>query len=102
MDPEVGDNLNFGEIIMKRKLSASFIALAAGALLAGPVVGTAAASPAYQLPAHQQGDWGGYNRPGWHDPRDPYRNDWRCDRHGHWHNNDHDRWGHRDFRCRMW
>ena len=68
---------------MKRKLSATFIALTAGALLIGPVAGTAVAAPSNALPAQQD-------------------NDWRCDRHGFWHNDQHDNWGHRDQRCHRW
>jgi hypothetical protein len=30
----------------------------------------------------RDGDWGGFGRPGWHDPGDPWDNDWHCDRHG--------------------
>lgn len=91
-----------------------FIAAAAGALIVGPMVGTASATAI--TPAHQDtgsaggpgpdqgqgGDWGGYNRPGWTDPGDPYHQDWHCDRHGNWHNDEHDQWGHRDDRCRNW
>jgi hypothetical protein len=87
---------------MKRTLSASFVAIAAGALLAGPVIGSAAADPIHSAPWHQDNNWGGFNRPGFHDPRDPYRNDWHCDSRGFWHNDEHDAWGHRDQRCRPW
>ncbi|WP_216894154.1 hypothetical protein [Nocardia alni] len=87
---------------MKRKLSASIVALAAGAMIAGPMIGTASAAPVYSAPAHQDGGWGGFNNPGRHDPHDPWHQDWRCDRHGFWHNDQHDWWGHRDFRCRGW
>ncbi|WP_067676031.1 hypothetical protein [Nocardia miyunensis] len=87
---------------MKRTLSASFVAIAAGALLAGPVIGSAAANPVQPAPVHQDNNWGGFNRPGWHDPKDPFRQDWHCDRQGMWHNNEHDRGGHHDRRCRAW
>ncbi len=87
---------------MRKKLSATFIALTAGALLIGPVTGAAVAAPSNALPAQQDNDWGGHNNPGWHDPHDPFRNDWHCDRHGFWHNDQHDGWGHRDQRCHRW
>ncbi|MFF3574916.1 hypothetical protein [Nocardia jiangxiensis] len=87
---------------MKRTLSASFVAIAAGALLVGPVIGSAAANPVFPGLSHQNNDWGGFNRPGYHDPKDPFRNDWHCDRHGNWHNNEHDNQGHHDQRCRTW
>ncbi|AHH21258.1 hypothetical protein [Nocardia nova] len=82
---------------MKKALQASFIALAAGAVIAGPLAGSAMADP-----GHHDQDWGGLNRPGWSDPRDPFHNDWHCDRHGNWHNDEHDGWGHHDQRCRIW
>jgi hypothetical protein len=47
-------------------------------------------------------DWGGFNRPGWVDPNDPWHNDWHCDRYGSWHNDEHDQWGHPDSRCHKW
>ncbi|MFE3953431.1 hypothetical protein ACFXPS_04500 [Nocardia sp. NPDC059091] len=89
-----------------------FIAAAAGALIAGPTIGTASAATI--APAHkdtgsagwgdqgQGGDWGGYNRPGWTDPGDPWHNDWHCDRHGNWHDDERDQWGRHDDRCRAW
>jgi hypothetical protein len=89
---------------VKMKLASTLaVVAAAGAVFVGPLAGSAtAAVPGAQFPAHQDGDWGGWNRPGWHDPRDPFRNDWHCDRHGVWHNDEHDQWGHSDGRCRPW
>ncbi|MFE3054714.1 TetR/AcrR family transcriptional regulator [Nocardia sp. NPDC059239] len=50
----------------------------------------------------QGGDWGGYNRPSWTDPGDPWHNDWHCDRHGNWHDDERDQWGRHDDRCPAW
>ncbi|MCX4096920.1 hypothetical protein [Nocardia sp. alder85J] len=104
-------------MVVKSKLLAPlFIALAAGVMTV-PAIGAASASPV-DLPGlvHQQppgpwdrdhdGDhdgWGGFERPGFFDPRDPFHNDWHCDRRGRWHDDEHDRWGHDDFgRCHVW
>ncbi|WP_405490308.1 hypothetical protein [Nocardia sp. NBC_00511] len=95
-----------------RIIGTLFVAAASGALIAGPMIGTASAA----VPTLQQdwnhgwdnhdhdrdGDWGGFNRPGWADPNDPWRNDWHCDRHGNWHWDEHDHDGHHDDRCRAW
>ncbi|WP_019930651.1 hypothetical protein [Nocardia sp. BMG111209] len=97
---------------MKSKLLATLFIGAAASMMMVPAIGAASASPA-DLPgiAHQQpwdhdrdhDGWGGFERPGWFDPRDPFRNDWHCDRHGRWHEDEHDRWGHDDFgRCHAW
>ncbi|MGO4614305.1 hypothetical protein AB4305_08275 [Nocardia sp. 2YAB30] len=89
---------------MKMKLASTLaVVAAAGAAFVGPLAGSAtAAVPGAQFPTHQDRDWGGWNRPGWHDPADPFRNDWHCDRHGAWHDDEHDGWGHWDGRCRPW
>ncbi|WP_319943921.1 hypothetical protein [Nocardia aurantia] len=94
---------------MKRKLIGTlFVAAASGALVAGPMVGSALADVpgwAHRQPPGPGGpgpDWGGFDRPGWADPADPFRNDWHCDRHGRWHDDEHDGWGHDDGRCRAW
>jgi hypothetical protein len=93
---------------VKLKLSSTLaVVAAAGAILAGPALGSAAAeAPVHQLPALQYydpgPDWGGYHRHGWADPRDPWHNDWRCDRHGFWHDDERDYGGHWDSRCRPW
>gem|GEM_PF-2694394 len=87
----------------KRLFSTLFIAVSTGALVAAPAMGSAlAAAP---IPVHQQppgSDWGGFGRPGWSDPHDPWHSDWHCDRHGRWHTNEHDQWGHQDGRCHVW
>ncbi|MCU1646278.1 MAG: hypothetical protein JWN03_6553 [Nocardia sp.] len=93
---------------MKPKLFTTlFAAAAAGAMLVVPAMGTAAAAAptAHQSPwdhDRDDNDWGGFNRPGWADPNDPWRNDWHCDRHGRWHDHERDRWGHDDGRCHAW
>jgi hypothetical protein len=47
-------------------------------------------------------EWKGFNNPGMVDPSDPYNNDWHCDRHGFWHNDENDQYGHQDSRCHKW
>ena len=46
--------------------------------------------------------WYGSTHPGEKDPSDPTDGDWHCDRHGLWHNDEHDEPGHRDARCHPW
>ncbi len=94
---------------MRHRLSSGVFAAALGALIIAPTLVTAPAVAAPIGVVHQQppgggGDpgWNGFNNPGRHDPRDPHHNDWRCDRRGFWHNDQHDRWGHRDGRCHAW
>ncbi|MFI1920362.1 hypothetical protein [Nocardia sp. NPDC020380] len=94
---------------MKSRIIGSlFVAAASAALITGPLVSVASAevvSPAQQAgPAilHEDGDWGGFNQPGWLDPRDPWHNDWHCDRHGRWHDDERDGWGRHDDRCHEW
>jgi hypothetical protein len=88
---------------MKKIASALAVTAAAGAMLLGPMLGSASAAvPGAGLPVHQDPDWGGWNRPGWGDPHNPWRDDWHCDRHGFWHNDEHDPWGHRDWHCHNW
>ncbi|MFI1920351.1 hypothetical protein [Nocardia sp. NPDC020380] len=86
---------------MRRLAGTLAVAAAAGALLVGPVVGAASAEiPGGGMPVAQ--DWAGFNHPGWHEPGDPWNDDWHCDRQGNWHNDEHDQWGHRDGRCHQW
>ncbi|WP_067679641.1 hypothetical protein [Nocardia miyunensis] len=70
----------------------AFVAIA-GAALAVPSVGIAAAQPT---------DWSGYNHPQAPGARNQHGDDWHCDRHGNWHNNERDAGGHRDGRCHVW
>jgi hypothetical protein len=75
---------------VKKSFAKFAVIAAAGAAMIVPVAGIASA---------QGTDWGGFNNPGYHNP---HGDDWHCDRHGNWHNDQRDSRGHRDNRCHVW
>lgn len=82
---------------MRHKVIGGLVTAAAvGTLMIGPVVGMASAASVPTV--HQQGP----DSRDWRDPGAPPGIDRHCDRHGFWHNDDHDGPGHPDGRCHPW
>ncbi|MFI5782886.1 hypothetical protein [Nocardia sp. NPDC051570] len=82
---------------MKRKvIGRVFAAVAVGAMMTASFAGTASAEAV--VPMHQ--DWPDSHD--WRDPGAPWGVDRHCDRHGFWHDHDHDQFGHPDGRCHPW
>lgn len=94
------DTTNRQDIDMKTTLIKGMIALAgAGGLVAAPAMGVAgAAAPAPIQAQAIDADWLGFHHPGFLPPGTPFH-DWHCDRHGFWHNDENDQFGHLDGRC---
>ncbi|WP_405163118.1 hypothetical protein OG203_43810 [Nocardia sp. NBC_01499] len=84
---------------MRLGFSGSVFAAAIGALV---IAATPAAALAQSPGSNDGSTWSGLNHPGRTDPSDPHNNKWNCDRHGNWHNDEHDAHGHKDPRCTKW